>query len=330
MAFVRRRRRKTGFFYYVVEYQPGGRLTVRSAGRDKAFARRWANRINELKLRRKAGFPDEENAPRCEWTIGDLKKRDLEDARQRGLVIYHRESCWRNILRVLPESLPLDQLTPEVIRDARTRWLATAGNVTANRYAQVFRFALRRARETPESGYRGDPFATIARLPEKEARSPRALTEREAGRLLQILRRIHPPTAATVELLLRTASRRSESGIARGRSLRFAAMKRGRPRSFKVNRELRPLLQSRELSRRAWRKAVTELGIPDLRVHDLRHTAATQAFLSGATVAQVQELLGHQSPQMAQRLYTHLFPRELEPVKYDWRPGSRPAKRPVW
>lgn len=108
-------------------------------------------------------------------------------------------------------------------------------------------------------------------------------------------------------------------------SVRFPGHKRGRPRAFKLDARLRALLKEpRGWSRRAWKAATAKLGVPDLRPHDLRHTAATRAFLAGATVAEVQELLGHRSPEMAQRLYTHLFPREMEAVRYSW--GGVPVR----
>ena len=327
MAFVRSRSRKTGTFFYVVEYEPGGKRIWRSAGKNRGFARRWASSINELKLRRKAGFPDEEAPARCLWTVGVLRDRDLADARQRGLFMPSRESCWRNIVRVLGEDLSLSEISPETIRDATTAWLETAKNRTANHYRAVLRFALKLARQTPESGYTADPFASVASLPERDVRQARALTEKQAGKLVRILRRLHPATAASAELLLLTASRRSEEGTAAGRALRYPGHKRGRPRAFRLDTRLRELLeQPRGWSRRAWREAAQRLGIPDLRPHDLRHTAATRAFLAGATIPEVQELLGHQSPEMAQRLYTHLFPREMKAVRYAWEPAGRLGK----
>ncbi len=325
MAFVRKRVRKTGAFWYVVEYQPGGKRVWRSAGRDKAFARRWASKINELKLRRRAGFPDEETPTVCAWTLEDLRRRDLEDARQRGLFLPSRESCWRNVVRALDPTLPLTALTPDAIREATTVWLKTAKNRTANHYRAVLRFALRLARQTPESGYAGDPFAGLPTLPERDVRPSRALTERQAGDLMRILRKLHRPTAVSAELLLLTASRRAERGVAASGVLRFPGHKRGRPRAFRLDERLAALLeQPSGWSRRAWAAAVKRLGIPDLRPHDLRHTAATRAFLAGATIPEVQQLLGHKSPEMAQRLYTHLFPREMEPVRYLWGPTDSP------
>ena len=46
-------------------------------------------------------------------------------------------------------------------------------------------------------------------------------------------------------------------------------------------------------------------GIENLRIHDLRHSFASLAVNSGATLYQVQHLLGHASSQTTQR-YAHL------------------------
>jgi integrase len=55
---------------------------------------------------------------------------------------------------------------------------------------------------------------------------------------------------------------------------------------------------------RHWRMAREAAGRPDLRVHDLRHTGATMAARAGATLAELQERLGHSSVNAALR-YQH-------------------------
>ena len=54
----------------------------------------------------------------------------------------------------------------------------------------------------------------------------------------------------------------------------------------------------------AWRKARAAAGRDDLRVHDLRHTGATMAAMTGATLAELQQRLGHSSVNAALR-YQH-------------------------
>ncbi|MHB8247263.1 MAG: tyrosine-type recombinase/integrase [Acidimicrobiales bacterium] len=55
---------------------------------------------------------------------------------------------------------------------------------------------------------------------------------------------------------------------------------------------------------KAWDRARTQVGRPDLRVHDLRHTGLTLAAATGATVAELMHRAGHASPAAALR-YQH-------------------------
>jgi integrase len=53
-----------------------------------------------------------------------------------------------------------------------------------------------------------------------------------------------------------------------------------------------------------WSKARAAAGRPDLRFHDLRHTGATLAAATGATLADLMARLGHSTTQAAMR-YQH-------------------------
>src|SRR5262245_53923378 len=57
--------------------------------------------------------------------------------------------------------------------------------------------------------------------------------------------------------------------------------------------------------RSAWEVARTNAGIENFRFHDLRHTAASYLAMSGASLAEIAEILGHKTLQMVQR-YAHL------------------------
>ncbi|MFI6425905.1 tyrosine-type recombinase/integrase [Promicromonospora sp. NPDC050880] len=54
----------------------------------------------------------------------------------------------------------------------------------------------------------------------------------------------------------------------------------------------------------AWNKARKAIGRPDLRLHDLRTTAATLAAGTGATIAELMARLGHTTPNAAMRYQT--------------------------
>lgn len=53
-----------------------------------------------------------------------------------------------------------------------------------------------------------------------------------------------------------------------------------------------------------FRSAVTRAGVAPIRIHDLRHTAATRMLLAGVDVITIKEILGHSSLEMVMR-YAH-------------------------
>jgi integrase len=57
-----------------------------------------------------------------------------------------------------------------------------------------------------------------------------------------------------------------------------------------------------------WKKARERVGRPDLRWHDLRHTAVALAIANGAHPKMVQERMGHASISVTLDRYGHLFP----------------------
>lgn len=60
--------------------------------------------------------------------------------------------------------------------------------------------------------------------------------------------------------------------------------------------------------------AAREVGLEGLVPHELRHTAASLAIASGASVKGVQAMLGHASATLTLDRYGHLFGDELDAV----------------
>ncbi|PWK61324.1 tyrosine-type recombinase/integrase [Roseicyclus mahoneyensis] len=60
----------------------------------------------------------------------------------------------------------------------------------------------------------------------------------------------------------------------------------------------------------AYFRARDAAGLPEVRIHDLRHTYASLLINNGVSLYEVQELLGHSSVAMTQR-YAHLAPNKL-------------------
>lgn len=57
-----------------------------------------------------------------------------------------------------------------------------------------------------------------------------------------------------------------------------------------------------------FKELVTAAGLPPVRLHDLRHGAATLALAAGADIKTVQELLGHASIAITADTYAHILP----------------------
>jgi integrase len=61
-------------------------------------------------------------------------------------------------------------------------------------------------------------------------------------------------------------------------------------------------------------RAAVAAGLDGLVPHELRHTAASLAIASGASIKGVQSMLGHASAAMTLDRYGHLFGDELDAV----------------
>lgn len=71
--------------------------------------------------------------------------------------------------------------------------------------------------------------------------------------------------------------------------------------------------------RKAWTTAVTEVGLPALRMHDVRHAAAASLLRAGVSLGVAAQVLGH-SPQVLARRYGHLETETLRRAQEQaWR-----------
>jgi integrase len=83
---------------------------------------------------------------------------------------------------------------------------------------------------------------------------------------------------------------------------------------------------------RAWRTILKAAGIDGLRIHDLRHSFASELVSSGASLPLIGALLGHSNPNTTAR-YAHLFDDPLkqavERVGAVIAAAGKPAKEPT-
>src|SRR5258707_14506442 len=57
-----------------------------------------------------------------------------------------------------------------------------------------------------------------------------------------------------------------------------------------------------------FKKLLNRAGLPDIRFHDLRHSAATLILTAGVHPKVVQEILGHTQISMTMDIYSHVLP----------------------
>jgi integrase len=77
------------------------------------------------------------------------------------------------------------------------------------------------------------------------------------------------------------------------------------PESFIFTNPLGTHIKHETLSKN-YKKVVTEMGLPDLRFHDLRHSFAVASLQAGDDIKTVQENLGHHSASFTMDTYAHV------------------------
>ncbi|WP_119157715.1 site-specific integrase [Caldimonas tepidiphila] len=160
----------------------------------------------------------------------------------------------------------------------------------------------------------------------------RFLTPEEIGRLLAALdQEENVVAAAALKVLLLTGCRREEIAQARWEHLdaerellKLPKTKAGKVRWVPLNEQAQAVLvglpnidgpwvfPGRDPSQpihnlyKPFKRALKAAGLDEsIRIHDLRHSFASNAVTAGVSLFQVQTLLGHSSSQMTQR-YAHL------------------------
>jgi integrase len=59
-----------------------------------------------------------------------------------------------------------------------------------------------------------------------------------------------------------------------------------------------------------FKRLLKKADLPDMRFHDLRHTAATIFLMMNVPPKVVQEILGHATVKMTMEIYGHVFPAQ--------------------
>ena len=211
------------------------------------------------------------------------------------------------------------------------RWLARltdrSGPGGANRCLSILQAMMRKAEDW---GYRPEGSSPCAGVQaNRRRRRERFLSDQELGRLGKALRDsepTHPMHSAAVTMILLTGCRKSEIlrlrwSEVRGKRLLLDDSKTG-ARTIWLGVEARAILDrvgrrkpadrvfrlggaSRNALDWFWRVVRTEANLPDVRLHDLRHSFASFAALRAETLPMIGRLLGHAKIASTAR-YAHL------------------------
>ena len=200
---------------------------------------------------------------------------------------------------------------------------------TANRHLALLSATFRKAMEWDKLNR--NPAAGIKAFKENNQRQ-RFLSPDEIGRLFAAMEQEKNKVAvAALKLLLLTGTRRQEALGAQWKDINLDQgqwwlphTKNGTGRYVTLSDEVKAILvalPSRATGgfvfpsriegkafhnpRKAFDRLLKAAGIEHMRIHDLRHSFASLAVNSGATLYEVQDLLGHSTSQMTQR-YAHL------------------------
>ena len=239
-------------------------------------------------------------------------------------------------VRILPAfgKMPLNRVGPEDV----SAWFDAASRDkpgAANRAFEILRSMMNRAEDwgfrergtNPCVGIRKNPRRDIARFLDRDefARLGKVLNTHEAR---------WPEAVAAIRLLALTGCRRSEVLNLRWRDIQknmivLPDSKTG-PRSVPLGKSARAIVNALPGPRRkdaflfpknagrrsaynivaCWYTVRADAGLGRLRLHDLRHTAASHAVMSGENLPLVGKLLGHRRHETTAG-YAHLADSHL-------------------
>jgi integrase len=325
-----------------VQVRLKGAPPQRASFKRRTDAVRWAERV-QGELRAGRHFPGSAARRRTVAELLDRYEAEMlphysrrEQGQRRGKL-----GWWRS---QLGPRLLVDLTAAEIgeckLKLARGEGLSgsPASPATQTRYLALLKHALSIARREWE--WIAENPAERVKPPREPRGRVRFLSDEERIRLLEACRASRNPTLySLVVVAVSTGARLGELLQLRWRDVDLQRglatvhdTKNGERRSLSLRglalEVLRDLASLRRLGseevfcgrrgkvdfpRRAWLAALAAARVEDFRFHDLRHTSASYLAMSGATLAEIAEVLGHKTLAMVKR-YAHLTEQHTSSV----------------
>lgn len=341
MATIRKRKRQDGRTSYQAIIRLQGRPSASASFPNKTAAKKWAQRT-ELEIRENRYFKHSEAS---KHTMSELIDRYIKqvlpakrDARnqERQLLVWKDKIGGKAISDVTAAVVvqARDELTSEKARGSGSRSGATVNRFLAI-LSHVFSVAIRDWQWADQNPVKG-----VSRLKEPPGRV-RYLSDEERQALLDACSEQSPTLLLIVVLALSTGARRGEIMNLRWKDVDMNAgratlneTKNNERRALPIAGYALELLKQHSKVRQfdselvfpdphdgskpwsfetTWRNARKRAEVEDFRFHDLRHSAASYLAMSGATTAEIAEVLGHKTLQMVKR-YAHLSDQHISDV----------------
>ena len=333
MAYIQQRVTIDGRTRYRALVRLKGHPAQTATFERKTDARRWAQQT-EAAIREGRHFKSSEAKRHTLAELVDRYVRNVLPNKPKSLRIQTQQLAW---WKEQIGNYTLADVTPALVAECRdklargiTPQKQQRSPATVNRYMAVLSHAFTIA--VKEWGWLDDSPMRKVTKPRESAARVRFLTDDERTRLLQACEDSKNPHLYTVVVLaLSTGARKSEIinlgwkdvDLNRGMIVLHETKNRERralPLTGRALELIKELSKVRRLDtdllfpghdprqpmdlRAPWEAALKKAGIEDFRFHDLRHSAASYLAMSGASLMEIADVLGHKTLQMVKR-YAH-------------------------
>lgn len=309
-------RKRKGSPFWQYDFTSGGRRFRGSTG--KETRREALGQERRIRAGIEAGEAD------SDWTLGQATGTYWEHHAARLTSAYNIEYQIENLLAGLGKSLPMAHLSNSDITKYVSVRRGQVSNGSVNRELTLLRAVLTYARDAWDQTIPNIRWKRH-RLKEPPGRD-RFLSAEEYQALLD---NAHVKLKPIIIFAVSTGLRKSNilnlawSQVDMEARLVRVMLKGNRRHVVEIEGAALALLGAmdgrvgdvfeRTNFRRRWRNAVADAKLTDLRFHDLRHTFASYLAMTGATLPELANALGHKSFDMVMR-YSHLNPEHLQSV----------------